>query len=319
MPPPQLPADAPVALLAEPVEIRLRVPRREDSHPVVFDCVDRCLGEVLHLHEDQVVGDLGVRVEAQRERAGQVALGLVQLLLPGPARQVGVDAVVEGGVKELKMLAVIELPVRQPRLVQRPRSVMRVQDADVRHHLRALNRRGKELHFVPDMGDLLVHPVVPAPVVREHTAVKFFSPNPRVPPEEIEHTARTAGDQLVGEETNYPWTHERIHLLPIDMTGLLFHHPKAVIVIGRLDVLLFEGAEHVDLTGVLSGTRLDGGVAIHRHEVECFSHIEMIEVARQSAERGGHGDIRSDLVQDISLAAHKSHAGIAAKTHPIDH
>ena len=51
MSPPQLPADRPIALLAEPIEIALRVALGQDLHAAVGHGVHRRLREVVHLHE----------------------------------------------------------------------------------------------------------------------------------------------------------------------------------------------------------------------------------------------------------------------------
>ena len=51
MPPPKLPADAPVALLAQPVEVGLRVTLGEEADAAVADGFHRRLRQLLHLHE----------------------------------------------------------------------------------------------------------------------------------------------------------------------------------------------------------------------------------------------------------------------------
>ena len=51
MPPPELPADAPVALFTEPVEIGLGVALREKTYAAVADGFHRVLGQIAHLHE----------------------------------------------------------------------------------------------------------------------------------------------------------------------------------------------------------------------------------------------------------------------------
>src|SRR6516162_1690174 len=57
MPPPELPADAPIALFGKPIDIRLGISLRKKLHPAVFDGVDGHLSQtrlavaILHQHK----------------------------------------------------------------------------------------------------------------------------------------------------------------------------------------------------------------------------------------------------------------------------
>ena len=54
MPPPQLPADTPVAFLTEPVEICLGITLREEANSAIFNGVNRVLRKGVHLHKPLV-------------------------------------------------------------------------------------------------------------------------------------------------------------------------------------------------------------------------------------------------------------------------
>ena len=75
VPPPELPADAPVALFAEPVEISLGVARGEELDAAIVHGIHRRLGQVVHLHEPLV---RQVRLDG---RLAAVAVGQVDVAI----------------------------------------------------------------------------------------------------------------------------------------------------------------------------------------------------------------------------------------------
>ena len=77
MSPPKLPADRPVALLAEPIEIALRIPFRHDLHSAVAHGVHGRLGQMIHFHEP-LVGQ-----ERFDRRLRAVAMGQLDLAILG--------------------------------------------------------------------------------------------------------------------------------------------------------------------------------------------------------------------------------------------
>src|SRR5205807_1855418 len=102
--PPKLPADAPVALLGEPVEIAVLVALRKELHAPVFHRGHRLLGETRH-----------VRAATVRERAGvrslTVAARKVAHLYEPLVRQVRLDrrlAAVAVGHLDVAVLAPLE-------------------------------------------------------------------------------------------------------------------------------------------------------------------------------------------------------------------
>ena len=76
VPPPQLPRDAPVALLAQPIEIRASVPVRVERDPAVADRLHGLLGQVGHRDEPLV---RQVRLDGRLRAVAVADLGLVRL------------------------------------------------------------------------------------------------------------------------------------------------------------------------------------------------------------------------------------------------
>ena len=102
---------------------------------------------VLHIQLQQV--RLPARHQVQRRREHQLVFGQI---LRRP-REIHRDvAMMQSVVKKLHVFAQVEMLVRLHRLLHRPVIVMAVKDADIRHHFRALERRGQQLDFVAQSG-----------------------------------------------------------------------------------------------------------------------------------------------------------------------
>ena len=173
--------------------------------------------------------------------------------------------------RRLKML------VRLHRLLQRPVVVVAVEDAGLRLHVGALERRRQQLHLVAELGDLLEDAAVALRVVRQDRAVELLGAEARLAPAEEDDRRRPAGHQLVGEHPQHPGPHQRVDLLPGHIAGLLLHHPEARVAVRRADVRLLERAQHVDFAGQLGGFGFQGGGAFDGDEINGLGQVEVIE------------------------------------------
>ena len=84
MAPPQLPADRPIALFAEPIEIAFGIARGNDLHPAVGHGVHRRLGQILHPHEP-LIGQVRLDRRLRAVGMGQLDLAIFDLRRPGPS------------------------------------------------------------------------------------------------------------------------------------------------------------------------------------------------------------------------------------------
>ncbi len=118
--PPELPADAPVADVREPIFVSVLPPLREEPDLAVFPGLERLLGEGLHPHEP-LLGEVGLDD------------GAAAVTVPHRVRDGRLGDVEPGGLEigddELARLLDFEAAVlRGDRVVQRP---VRVQDVDL--------------------------------------------------------------------------------------------------------------------------------------------------------------------------------------------
>ena len=148
-------------------------------------------------------------------------------------------AVVQRSINELDVLTQVEEFVRLVGLLQRPVIFMAVENADLSHDLGALERRREQFEFFADLADFLVDPAGTFQMVGQDRAVKFLGAKPRLAPAEEQDGRGTAGNQLIGEHPQHARPHERIHVLPVHVAGLLLHHPETGVAIGRADAGFF--------------------------------------------------------------------------------
>src|SRR5258708_2954515 len=100
----------------------------------------------------------------------------------------------------------------------------------------------------------------------QHAAVKFFGTDPGLAPEKIKHSAGPSRDELISEKPHHPWPDQRIDILPVNVAGFLLDYPEAAVSARRVDIVLLQGAHHVDFARKFRGAALDGGVAVDGHE-----------------------------------------------------
>src|SRR5262249_46113490 len=150
-------------------------------------------------------------------------------------------------------------------------------------------------------------------------AMKFFSAKTGLTPAEEEDGSGAPGNQLVRKHSQDAWAHKRVDILPANIAGLLFHDPKARIVVRRPDASLFQETEHVDFARELGGFGFENSGAFDGDEVNNLSKIEMIKAMNERAEIGGDGALRCEFMQQIRLHSHKLHDGITAKPAPVEH
>ena len=98
----------------------------------------------------------------------------------------------------------------------------------------------------------------------------------------------------------------------------MFDDPETALPVRGADARLFQGAHHVDLAGKLGGLGVDGGVTVHRNEIEHFGHIKMVEVAGERTEVLRHGNVRGQLAQQLRLHPGVGDDGVAAEAHPVE-
>jgi hypothetical protein len=152
-------------------------------------------------------------------------------------------------VEKLDVFAQVEVFVRLLDEFEVPIVVVAEEDAGIGHHLGILQRRPETFDLLADFLDLLIGAILPAAVVSQDAAVEFLRANPRLAPEKIKHAGGTARDELVGEHPHDAGPHERVHVLPVDRTGLLFDDPEARVAVGCFDARLLERTHHVDFAG----------------------------------------------------------------------
>ena len=163
-------------------------------HQTGIERADQCAA-VLNVEFEQVRFAAGEQF--QRRRNHQFVFRQV---LGGP-REIHRDVpVVERVVKELDVLPMIEIAVGLRSLLQRPFVFVAEENARFRHDPGSLEHRRQQFHFIANVADFPVNPVVTAAVVRQHAPVELFRTDPRLPPEEVKQAGGAAGNRLVSEQ-----------------------------------------------------------------------------------------------------------------------
>src|SRR5256885_916645 len=150
------------------------------------------------------------------------------------------------------MLSQVEAIVRLVRLLKRPLVVMAVKDAAVGPHAGCLDRRPQQLQFIPQLCNFFKYPAIAATLVRKHRSMEFLSTKPRLAPPKKYDRRRSARNQLVSEHPQNARPDQRVDILPADVSRFLFYHPEARIAVGRADVVLLQGTQHVNFASQLS-------------------------------------------------------------------
>ena len=199
------------------------------------------------------------------------------------AREIHQDvAVVQRVVDELDVFAQVEKFVGRIRLLQRPVVVVRVKDAGFGGHPGALERRRQNFQFLADLGDFVEHAAAALEIVRQDGAMEFFRAEPRLAPAEKQNGRRAARNQLVGEHPQHAGADQRVDVLPVDVAGLLLHHPEARVAVRACLMSFFFSERSMSISQAISdGLALMAAVLSMETKSSTFGQVEMVEAVAQ--------------------------------------
>src|SRR5436190_7535058 len=135
-------------------------------------------------------------------------------------------SVVEGAIEEQDVVAQIKKLVWLVGLLQCPLVIVAVENTGFSSYARALQRGRQKLHLITKLRHLAKNPGVSARMVRQDCAMEFLGPKARLSPAEKEDSGGSTRNELIGKHAQNARTYQRIDLLPCNVAGLLFNHPK---------------------------------------------------------------------------------------------
>ena len=122
---------------------------------------------------------------------------------------------------------------------------------------------------------------------------------------------------MIREQPGDAGPHQRVDILPIDLTGFLFNDPEATIAVRHFDIRFFERAENVNVAGRFCGYGFNRRIAFNGDEIHSRRHIEVVELLMKRAQIDSDWMIGAKLAQHIGLHSNEGDNGIAAKPVPV--
>src|ERR1051325_7876726 len=237
----------------------------------------------------------------------------------GRPRKIDRDiSIVKGGIEQEDMVAQVEIFVRLHGLLQHVFIVVAIEDAGFSLDVAVFDGRREQFHFVAQLGDFLVDAAILAGGMRKHSAVEFFCAKARLTPAEKENGSRAARNQLISKHAQHAGAHERIDILPANVSGFLLHDPEPFVAVGCTDAVLFERTKHVDFARKFRRAGLENASALDGNKIDHFGEVEMIESMEERPQICGDRTIGRDFVENVGLDFYELDDGIAAETAPIE-